>query len=65
MGRGRPSKGLRARVDFWIDPAVKNAAVAKATSLGMSFTDYISQLVAKDVGPTAAKQEESPFADVA
>ncbi len=65
MGRGRPSKGLRARVDFWIDPAVKNAAVAKATALGMSFTDYIGQLVAKDIGLPAANQEGSPFADVA
>jgi hypothetical protein len=46
---------------------LKAVAQLKAAKLGLSFTDYIAQLVSQDTGftPDDEAQEGLPFADVA
>lgn len=61
---GRPSKGHREPVNFWMQPELKHAARDRAAELGMSLTDYLALLVAKDTGYRAAR-EGLPFAHVA
>jgi len=63
---GRPSKGKREPVNFWLKPAIKHAAVDKAAALGMTLTDYMAQLVVQDTGLTSDEPQEGlPFANVA
>jgi hypothetical protein len=62
-----PAPGVRTPVNFRMRVDLKAVAQLKAAKLGLSFTDYIAQLVSQDTGftPDDEAQEGLPFADVA
>ena len=49
---------MSARTQITVDPDLQRRARAKATALGISFAEYVRQLLAKDLG------EEQPTADI-
>ena len=61
---GRPSKGRREAVRFLVPPEIKHAAQAKAQSLGMTLTDYLTEFMARD-SQLAPTKEGLPFDDSA
>lgn len=60
-----PAPGVRTPVNFRMRVELKAAAQLKAAKLGLSFTDYIAQLVSRDTGfiPDDETQKGLPFAD--
>lgn len=54
---GRPSKGDRCQVNTRQPAALAAAAAAAADARGMTLTDYIGHLLAKDLGMTYTNQE--------
>lgn len=61
-----PAPGVRKPVNFRMRVDLKAVAQARASTLGLSLTDYIAQLVSEDTGFTPDDQQEGlPFADVA
>ncbi len=49
---------MSARTQITVDSDLQRRARAKATALGISFAEYVRQLLAKDLG------EERPTADI-
>ncbi len=61
-----PAPGVRKPVNLRMRVELKEVAQVRASALGLSFTDYIAQLVSQDTGFTPDDTQEGlPFADVA
>ncbi len=61
-----PSPGVRKPVNFRMRVDLKAAAQIKAAQLGLTFTDYMTRLVAQDTGLASNHvQEGLPFDAVA
>jgi len=61
-----PSPGVHKPVNFRMRVDLKAAAQVKAAQLGLTFTDYMARLVARDTGLTSEDVEEGlPFAETA
>lgn len=58
---GRRSRGDRRQVNTMQPRALADAAAVKAAAGGMSLTDYIGQLLARDLGMTYDMQGALPL----
>lgn len=58
---GPPSKGPRASCTFWMPPQLKAAGKKRAAELGMTFTDLMGELLARETGVPYQMQEGLPL----
>jgi predicted HicB family RNase H-like nuclease len=57
---GRPSKGSRRRFTARLPVDLAEAATKRAAALGMTFNDYLGQLLAQETGVPYTEQEAIP-----
>jgi predicted DNA binding CopG/RHH family protein len=58
---GRPSKGDRDRLPVRLPKAFAEAAKNHAARRGLTFNDYVMELLAADMGVPADQQEGLPL----
>lgn len=63
--RGRPSKGPRVEMTIRVRPEVHDAATAVAKMRGMSLTDFVGGLLARELGAAVDMAQLNRMSDVA
>lgn len=58
---GRPSRGERSPVNFYLPTAFKKEAMAHAQRRGLSFTDLLGELLEREIGLPYQPQEGLPL----
>lgn len=62
---GRPSKGVRKKIEIYVPVPLRDAVAAVAAGRGMTMTDYLTDLIERDTNVRVTVQEGLDFTSAA